>query len=151
MDIWNTIQHYFEILTGDTSSYSIIFAKGLMAIVFATLLWFLLKLLLAFLHRKSRNIDILQDSAIIFQSLSRAITILLLFATCIYIFQTLSVISEMVSIRFLAFLIHTRTCRSTDDSPNNLTTTFGFGSLAIHSMELAISRMIFLALGRSAS
>jgi small-conductance mechanosensitive channel len=89
MRTWDTIQHYFEILTGDTSSYSIIFAKGLLAIVFAALLWFLLKLLLAFLHKKSQNIEILQDSAVIFKALNRAITIVLLFATGMYIFQIL--------------------------------------------------------------
>ena len=106
MNTWNTIQHYFEILTGDASSYSMIFAKGLMAIVFATLLWSLLKLLLAFLHRKSEKVEILQDSAIIFQSLSRAITIVLLFATGVYIFQTLGfwMVANVLQSLMLLFL-----------------------------------------------
>lgn len=106
MNTWNTIQHYFEILTGDASSYSMIFAKGLMAIVFATLLWSLLKLLLAFLHRKSEKVEILKDSAIIFQSLSRAITIVLLFATGVYIFQTLGfwMVANVLQSLMLLFL-----------------------------------------------
>ena len=56
MRFWETTQQYVDKLTGDPSSYSAIFTKALIAIVLAALLWFLLKLLLAFLQRKGRQI-----------------------------------------------------------------------------------------------
>jgi len=87
MRLWETIQQYFDMLTGDPSSSSALFTQALFAIAIALLLWFLMKLLLAFLQRKSRQIEILNDNAIIFQSLGRAVTILLLFTTVIYIFR----------------------------------------------------------------
>jgi len=87
MHFWETIHQYFDTMTGDPSSYSALFTKALIAIAIAVLLWFLMKLLLTFLQRKSRQIEILHDNAIIFQSLGRAVTILLLFATGIYIFR----------------------------------------------------------------
>ncbi len=89
MNTLETIQQYVDKLTGDPASYSAVFTKALMAIVLAVILWFVLKLLLAFLHKKSQKFEILQDSAVIFKSLSRAITIVLLFATGVYIFQIL--------------------------------------------------------------
>lgn len=106
MNTWNSIQKYFETLTGDPSSNSMVFAKALMAVLLAVILWFVLKLLLAFLHRKSQKSEILQDSAIIFKSLSRTITIVLLFATGIYIFQILTfwMIANILQSLMLFFL-----------------------------------------------
>jgi len=74
-------------LTGDPSSYSSVFIKALIAIFLAFMLWFLLKLLLAFLQRKGRQFEIIRDNAIIFKSFGRAVTIVLLFSTGIYIFR----------------------------------------------------------------
>jgi small-conductance mechanosensitive channel len=91
MNYWNQIQQYVDKLTGDPSSYSAIFTKALMAIVLAVLLWFVLKLLLALLQRKGRQFEIIRDNAIIFQSLGRAVTIVLVFATGIYIFRMMNI------------------------------------------------------------
>jgi small conductance mechanosensitive channel len=90
MRFWETIQQYLQTLTGDPSSYSAIFTRTMLAIAIATLLWFLLKLLLTFLQRKTRQLELLQDDTIIFKSLGRAVTIVLLFATGIYIFRNLN-------------------------------------------------------------
>ena len=91
MHSWETIQQYVDKLIGDPSSYSAIFTKALMAIVLAALLWFVLKLLLALLQRKGRQFEIIRDNAIIFQSLGRAVTIVLVFATGIYIFRMMNI------------------------------------------------------------
>ncbi|MFC1877519.1 mechanosensitive ion channel family protein [Thermodesulfobacteriota bacterium] len=91
MRFWETIQQYIDKLTGDPSSYSAVFTKALMAIVLAVILWFVLKLLLAFLQRKGRQFEIIRDNAIIFQSVSRAVTIILVFATGIYIFRMMNI------------------------------------------------------------
>jgi len=87
MSFWETIQQYVDTLASDPSSYSAIFTKALMAIVLAVILWFLLKLLLALFQRKGRRFEIIRDNAIIFQSLGRAVTIVLVFATGVYIFR----------------------------------------------------------------
>ena len=91
MNFWETIQQYVDTLTGDPASYSAVFTKALIAIVLAVILWFVLKLLLAFLQRKSRQFEIIRDNAIIFQSLGRAVTIILVFATGIYIFRMVNI------------------------------------------------------------
>ncbi len=87
MNLWNQIQQYVNKLTGDPSSYSSVFIKALIAIFLAFMLWFLLKLLLAFLQRKGRQFEIIRDNAIIFKSFGRAVTIVILFSTGIYIFR----------------------------------------------------------------
>jgi small-conductance mechanosensitive channel len=87
MSFWETVQQYVDMLAGNPSSYSAVFTKALMAIALAVFLWFLLKLLLAFFQRKGRQFEIVRDNAIIFQSLGQAVTIVLVFATGIYIFR----------------------------------------------------------------
>jgi small-conductance mechanosensitive channel len=91
MNLWNQIQQYVNRLTGDPSSSSAIFTKALMAIVLAVILWFVLKLLLASLQKKGRQFEIIRDNAIIFKSLGRAVTIILVFATGIYIFRMMNI------------------------------------------------------------
>ena len=87
MSFWKTVQQYIDTLTGNPSSYSAVFTKALMAIALAVFLWFLLKLLLEFFQRKGRQFEIVRDNTIVFQSLGRAVTIVLVFATGIYIFR----------------------------------------------------------------
>jgi len=91
MNLWNQIQQYVNRLAGDPSSYSAVFTKALLAIVLAVILWFVLKLLLAFLQRKGRQFEIIRDNAIIFQSFGRAVTIILVFATGIYISRMMNI------------------------------------------------------------
>jgi small-conductance mechanosensitive channel len=107
MRFWETIQQYVDKLTGDPSTYAAVFTKALMAIVLAVILWFVLKLLLAFLQRKGRQYEIIRDNAIIFKSLGRAVTIVLLFATGIYLsqllnFPTLKTVFQAIMLLFLA-------------------------------------------------
>jgi len=90
MRLWESVQQYIDTLAGEPSSYSAVFTRALMAIVLAVFFWFLLKLLLAFFQKKGRKFAIIRDNAIIFQSLGRAVTIVLLFATCVYIFRLLN-------------------------------------------------------------
>jgi small-conductance mechanosensitive channel len=104
MRFWETTQKYFGTLTGDPSTYSTIFTKALIAIALAALLWFLLKLLLTFLQRKSRQIEIIRDNTIIFQSLGRTVTIVLLFATGIYIFRMLNLSTPATVLQALMLL-----------------------------------------------
>ena len=101
MRFWETIQQYLHTLTGDPTSYSAVLTKTLMAIALAVLLWFLLKLLLAFLRKKSQKFDILHDNAIIFQSLGLAVKIVLLFVTGIYIFRMLNIPSRSMMLLVL--------------------------------------------------
>ena len=91
MRSWETIQEYVDTLTGDPSSYSAVFTRAVMAIVLAFFLWFLLKLLLAFLQRKGRQFEIIRDNAIIFQSFGRAVIIVLVFSTGVYIFRMVNI------------------------------------------------------------
>ena len=91
MNSWDQIQQYIDKLTGDPSSYTAVFIKALLAIVLALMLWFVLKLLLALLRRKGRQFEIIRDNAIIFKSLGRAVTIVLVFATGIYIFRMMNI------------------------------------------------------------
>ena len=106
MRLWETIQQYVDKLTGDPSSYSAVFSKALTAIVLAVLLWFMLKLLLAFLQRKGRQFEIIRDNAIILQSFGWAVTIVLGFSTGIYIFQmvNLPVLVTVLQSLMLLFL-----------------------------------------------
>jgi small-conductance mechanosensitive channel len=91
MNFWNQIQQYVDKLTGDPASSSAVFTKALLAIVLAVILWFVLKLLLAFFQRKGRQFEIIRDNAIIFQSFGRAVTIILVFATGIYISRMMNI------------------------------------------------------------
>ena len=77
--------------TGDPASSSAVFTRALLAIVLALMLWFVLKLLLALLRRKGGQFEIIRDNAIIFKSLGRAVTIVLVFATGIYIFRMMNI------------------------------------------------------------
>ena len=104
MRLWETTQQYFDTLTGDPSSYSTIFTKALIAIALAGLIWFLLKLLLTFLQKKSDHIEIIRDNTIFFQSLGRAFTIVLLFATGIYIFRILNLSTPATVLRAMMLL-----------------------------------------------
>ena len=106
MNTWNTIQQYFETLTGDPSSQSMIIANALIAVVLAVILWFVLKLLLAFLQRKGRQFEIIRDNALILQSFGWAVTIVLVFSTGIYIFQmvNLPVLVTVLQSLMLLFL-----------------------------------------------
>jgi len=106
MSFWETIQQYIDTLAGDPASYSTVFTKALMAIVLAVLLWFLLKLLLTFFQRKGRQFAIIRDNAIIFQSLGRAVTIVLVFATGIYIFRMLDmpILESVLQAMMMLFL-----------------------------------------------
>ena len=90
MRFWESVQQYIDTLAGDPSSYSAVFTRALMAIVLAVLLWFLLKLLLAFFQRKGQKFEIIRNNAVIFKSFGRAVTIILLFATGVYIFRLLN-------------------------------------------------------------
>ena len=91
MSSWETIQQYIDTLPGDPSSYSAVFTKALMAIVIAVLLWFMLKLFLAFFQKKGRRFETIRNNAIIFQSLGQAATIVLVFVTGFYILRMVDI------------------------------------------------------------
>ena len=91
MSSWETIQQYINTLPGDSSSSSAIFTKALMAIVIAVLLWFMLKLFLAFFQKKGRRFETIRNNAIIFQSLGQAATIVLVFVTGFYILRMVDI------------------------------------------------------------
>jgi small-conductance mechanosensitive channel len=89
MEYWNKIQQTIDSLAGDPNSATAILTKALVAILIATLLWFVLRILLASLQKKGQQVEIIRDNQIIFRSLSKAVNLLLIFGTAIYISQLL--------------------------------------------------------------
>ncbi len=121
MRFWETIQQYIDKLIGDPASSSAVFIKALMAIVLALMLWFVLKLLLALLRRKGRQFEIIRDNAIIFKSLGRAVTIVLVFATGIYIFRMMNI--PVLESAFQALMMLFLSCAGGKDHDRHLKNT----------------------------
>ena len=87
MEYWNKLQQTIDNLAGDPNSLAAILTKALVAILLASLIWFVMKILLVSLQKKGQQIDIIRDNQIIFRSLGKALNLLLIFGTAIYISQ----------------------------------------------------------------
>jgi len=91
MEYWHKIQQAIDNLAGDPNSLTAILTKGSLAIILAAIVWFVMKILLASLHKKGQNIEVIRDNQIIFRSLGKAVNMLLVFGTAIYISQLFNV------------------------------------------------------------
>jgi len=91
MDFWHKITQTIDRLAGDPSSFAAILTKSIIAVALAAIIWFVMKALLASLHKKGRRFEIVRDNHVIFQSLGRAVNILLLCGTAIYISQLFTI------------------------------------------------------------
>ncbi len=91
MNFWHNISTYINSVAGDPNSLTAILIKALLAILLAGIIWFTLKILLASLHKKGQQIELIRDNQIIFQSLGRAVNMLLIFGTALYISQLIRI------------------------------------------------------------
>jgi len=91
MDFWHSISAYIDRLAGDPNSLAASLTKALVAIFLAALIWFVMKILLASLQKKGQHIEIIRDNRVIFQSLGKAVNLLLIFGTAVYISQLFNI------------------------------------------------------------